>query len=146
MAREFDGFEVWRAIAESPDIFTALRADAAKSARTALVKYLRLRTLGLADVRAVRKALGKTLFRLLVDGMTDAEVTTLLARLDKHHAGLNTAEATWKRQHLLALAKGDAEPTPKPEKPARKWRAERKPQEAPQNGDWFMSAGAVRKR
>ena len=45
MALEFDGFDAWHAIAESPDTFASLRADAAKSARAALVKYLKTKTL-----------------------------------------------------------------------------------------------------
>lgn len=146
MALEFDGFDAWRAIADSPETFAGLRADAAKSARTALVKYLKTRTLGIPDLRSARKALGKDLFRLLVDGMKDAELKTLLARLDKHHPELKTGDAAWRRQHFLLLVKGDVEPAPKPEKAAKKAKAARKPKEAPQSGDWFASAGAVRKR
>ena len=59
MALEFDGFEAWRAIADSPDTFVSLRAEAAKSARATLVKYLKTKTLGIPDLRAARKALGK---------------------------------------------------------------------------------------
>jgi hypothetical protein len=146
MALEFDGFEAWRAIADSPDTFAPLRADAAKSARAALVKYIKTKTLGIADLRAARKALGKDLFRLLVDGMKDAEVKALVARLDKHHPELKTGDAAWRRQHFLQLVKGDAEPAPKPEKPAKKAKASRKPKDVAQTGDWFASAGAVRKR
>lgn len=146
MALEFDGFDAWRAIADSPDTFASLRADAAKSARAALVKYLKTKTLGIPGLRAARKAVGKDLFRLLIDGMKDAEVKTLLTRLDKHHPELKAGDAAWRRQHFLLLVKGDVEPAPKPEKPAKKPKAPRKPKEAPQTGDWFASAGAVRKR
>ena len=141
MALEFDGFDAWRAIAESPDTFAPLRADAAKSARAALVKYVKTRTLGIPDLRAVRKALRKDLFRLLVDGMKDAEVKTLVTRLDKHHPELKTGDAAWRRQHFLMLVKGDVEPAAKPEKPVKKPKAARKPKEASQTGDWFASAG-----
>ncbi|MFZ5692080.1 MAG: hypothetical protein ACOY5F_12575 [Pseudomonadota bacterium] len=146
MALEFDGFEAWRAIANSPDIFASLRADAAKSARAGLVKYMKTKTLGIADLRAARKALGKDLFRLLVDGMKDAEVKSLVTRLDKHHPQLKTADAAWRRQHFLSLVKGDIEPARKPERPAKKPKAQRKPKAEPQSGEWFASAGAVRKR
>jgi 16S rRNA G1207 methylase RsmC len=146
MALEFDGFEAWRAIADSPDTFSSLRADAAKSARAALVKYLKTRTLGIPQLRAARKALGKDLFRLLVDGMKDAEVKALVTRLDKHHPELKTGDAAWRRQHFLSLVKGDVEPAPKPEKPAKKAKAPRKPKAEVQSGEWFASAGAVRKR
>jgi hypothetical protein len=146
MALEFDGFEAWQAVADHPDTFASLRADAAKSARAALVKYLKTKTLGIPDLRAARKALGKDLFRHLVDGMKDAEVKALVTRLDKYHPELKTADAAWRRQHFLKLIKGDAEPAPKPEKPAKKPKVSRKPKDVPQTGDWFASAGAVRKR
>jgi hypothetical protein len=146
MALEFDGFEAWQAIADHPDTFASLRADAARSARAALVKYLKTRTLGIPELRAARKALGKDLFRLLVDGMKDAEVKALVARLDRHHPGQKVADPGWRRQHFLLLVKGDAEPAAKPVKPAKKAKTPREPKDAPQTGDWFASAGAVRKR
>ena len=145
MALEFDGFEAWRAIAESPDTFASLRAEAAKSARAALVKYLRTRTLGIPGLRTARKALGKDLFRHLIDGMKDAEVKAIVARLDKYHPELKGSDPAWRRQHLLQLVKGDAEPAPKPQKPAKK-SAPRKAKPEPQTAEWFASAGAVRKR
>lgn len=146
MALEFDGFEAWRAVAESPDSFASLRAEAAKSARAALVKYLKAKTSGLAELRRARKALGKQTFGLLIDGMKDAEVKTLVVRLDKHHPELKAADAAWRRQHILQLAKGDIEPAPKPDKPAKKTRATPKPKQGETDGEWFASAGAVRKR
>ena len=147
MALEFDGFDAWRAIADSPGIFAPLRADAAKSARAALVKYLKTKTLGIPELRAARKALGKDLLRLLIDGMKDTEVKALVTRLDKHHPEVKTGDAAWRRQHVLALAKGDVEPSEKPAKPVKKQsKASRKRKDEPQNGEWFASAGAVRKR
>ena len=146
MALEFDGFEAWRAVAESPDSFASLRAEAAKSARAALVRYLKAKTSGLAELRRARKALGKQTFGLLIDGMKDAEVKTLVARLDKHHPQLKAADAAWRRQHILQLVKADAEPVPKPDKPAKKTKSARKSKDEHKDGDWFASAGAVRKR
>jgi hypothetical protein len=146
MALEFDGFEAWRAVAESPDSFASLRAEAAKSARAALVKYLKAKTSGLGELRRARKALGKQTFGLLIDGMKDAEVKTLVARLDKHHPQLKAADAAWRRQHILQLVKGDVDPAPKPDKPAKKTGATAKPKQAEKDGEWFASAGAVRKR
>jgi hypothetical protein len=147
MALEFDGFEAWRAIAESPGTFASLRTDAAKSARAALVKYLKTKTLGIPELRAARKALGKDLFRLLIDGMKDSEVKALVTRLDKHHPEVKAGDAAWRRQHFLALVKGDLEPPEKPAKPVKKQsRASRKRKDDPQTGEWFASAGAVRKR
>ncbi len=146
MAREFDGFEVWRAIADSPDIFTALRADAATSARTTLVKYLKTKALRIQHLRAARKALGKDLFRLLVDGMKDAEMKALVARLDRHHPDMKASDPAWRRQHFLSLVKGDVEPAERPAKVAKTKKASPKPKREEEDGEWFTSAGAVRKR
>jgi hypothetical protein len=147
MALEFDGFEAWQAIADSPDAFASLRADAAKSARAALVKYLKTKTLGIPELRVMRKALGKELFRLLLDGMSDAEMKGLVARFDKHHPELKTGDPVWCRRHFLLLVKGDVEPAAKPGKSAKKKaKAVRKAEVEAQASDWFISAGAVRKR
>ena len=154
MALEFDGFDAWRAIAESPETFASLRVDASKSARNALTKYFKSKTLGLDDLRAARKALGKKIFNLLVDGMKDGELKSLLARLDKHHPEFKTATSDWRRQHLILLARGEAEPAEKPVKPAKvakvRSKTAKKPKSEPKpetGGEpWFSSAGAVRKR
>jgi hypothetical protein len=146
MALEFDGFEAWRSIADNPETFVALRAEASKTARAALTKCLKSKTAGIAELRSIRKAIGKQTFGLLVDGMKDAEVKTLVARLDKHHPQLKAADAAWRRQHILQLVKTDIEPVPKPEKPRKKAKAAGKPKQAEKDGEWFASAGAVRKR
>ncbi|MGD9920398.1 MAG: hypothetical protein AB7V13_02980 [Pseudorhodoplanes sp.] len=149
MAVELDGFEAWRLMAESSETFASLRAEAAKSARAALTKFVKAKATGLAELRSARKALGKRTFSLLLDGMKDAEVKTLVNRLDRHHPEQKVADAAWRRQHLLQLVKGDVEPAAKPEKPAKKTKAARKPKEEKpdgNDGEWFASAGAVRKR
>ncbi len=152
MALEFDGFEAWRSIADNPETFVALRAEASKTARTALTKFLKAKTVGIAELRSIRKALGKGTFGLLLDGMKDAEVKTLATRLDRHHPGLKTADAQGRRQHILQLAKGDIEPMDKPVKTGRSKsgkkadKAKADKTMAEEQGEWFTSAGAVRKR
>lgn len=146
MALDFDGFDAWRAIADHPETFVSLRAEAAKSARQALTKHMKAKATGIGELRAVRKAVGKKMFALLVDGMKDAEVKALAARLDRHHPDLKTSDAIWRRQHLLDLVRGDAEPAQKPAKPAKKAKAPRPSKPEDKDGEWFASAGAVRKR
>ena len=96
-------------------------------------------------MRGVRKALGKKLFALLIDGMKDAELKTLVTRLDKYHPDLKGSDPQWRRQHLLQLVRGDVEPSAKPAKPAGKAKAA-KPKAEAGKSDWFVSAGVVRKR
>ena len=146
MALEFDGFEAWRSIADNPETFASMRAEASKAARAALTRYVKAKTVGIAELRSARKAVGKGTFGLLLDGMKDAEVKSLATRLDRHHIGLKSADAQGRRQHILQLVKGDIEPAAKPEKPAKRLKAPRKPKQDEKDGEWFASAGAVRKR
>ena len=44
MALEFDGFEAWRSIADNPETFASMRAEAAKTARSALTKYVKAKS------------------------------------------------------------------------------------------------------
>ncbi|KQT77884.1 hypothetical protein [Methylobacterium sp. Leaf466] len=60
----------------------------------------------------------------MVDGLTDAESRTLVARLDKNHPDLKAATPDWPRRHLVALAGGTdpvakvaAKPATKPSEP-----------------------------
>jgi hypothetical protein len=146
MALEFDGFEAWQAIAENPETFAGVRAEASKTARAALTKCVKAKTAGIADLRSIRKALGKKLFALLIDGMKDAELKTLVTRLDRHHPDLKSSDAQWRRQHFLQLVRGDVDPSAKPAKPAARGKVVPKPKDDVVNHDWFVSAGAVRKR
>jgi hypothetical protein len=149
MALEFDGFEAWRSIADNPETFASVRAEAAKTARIALTKCVKAKTAGIPALRSIRKALGKKLFALLIDGMKDAELKTLVTRLDRYHPDLKGSDPQWQRQHVLQLVRGEAEPAAKFAKSTRSGKtatASRGPKKQEQDGDWFASAGAVRKR
>jgi hypothetical protein len=112
MAIDLDGFDVLGAIARSPSAFHDVRADVGKYARALVVGQLKKRP-ELDAVRAVNDALGKSAFSLVVDGMKDAEVKTLLGKLDKNHPELKGATSEWRRDHLRRLATGAADPTAK---------------------------------
>lgn len=148
MALDLDGFVVWRTIGSQPDTFAHIKSDAAKSARTLIVKLLKAKTTDLAKVRAVAKALGREIFGLIADGMKDAEVKSLVARFDRYHPEQKTAHTTWRRKHLTALAFGEIEPTVKVKaKPVRSSRVRsKKNEEKKEPGPWYVSAGAVPKR
>ena len=146
MALEFDGFEAWRSIAHNPETFASMRAEAAKTARAALIRCVKAKANGIPELRSVRRALGKKLFALLIDGMKDAELKALVTRHDRHHPELKGSDPQWRRQHFLQLVRGEVEPSAKPAKPAKKAKAARKPKAEMGEGDWFGSAGAVRKR
>lgn len=140
MALDLDAFAVLRAIAAHPAAFPEIKIHVVKATsvlatklRTLVVKQLKSKTADLSSVKDIRKALGAEIFNLIVDGMKDAEVKTVVNRLDKNHPNAKTANLEWRRRQLRALADGSIEPTHKVKKA--------KPQYLND-----ASAGAVRKR
>jgi len=148
MALDLDGFAVLRAVGSHAVLFADVRADAAKAARALIVKQLKNKTTTLQSARALRRALGDETFALVVDGLKDAEAKSLTTKLDKHHPELKTANPTWRRRHLLALAAGDVEPSAKAVK-AKKVAGSKGAGTKRASEPEFLSddsAGAVRKR
>src|SRR6201996_1618070 len=116
MSIALDGFEVLRRIAEHPDLFAPVRADVDKQSRALVIKCLKAKSLGLDALHAIYGALGQQSFELLLDGLKDAEVKTLVSRFDKHHPDAKAGSASWRRQHLKALADRSSLPQPAPAK------------------------------
>jgi hypothetical protein len=112
-----------------------------------IVKLIKDKKTGLAALRDIRTALGAETFNLITDGMADPQIKSVAANLDKHHPGLKTSDAAWRRRHVLALAEGSVEPTEKP-KSAPKVEKAKKPPAVPKTPERvsFVSAGATRKR
>jgi hypothetical protein len=113
MALDLDAFAVLRAIGAHAALFTDVKADAGKAARALIVKQIKAKDTNLATLKSLRKALGEENLALVVDGMKDAELKTLTARLDKDNPEVKTANPAWRRRHLMALVNGAAEPAPK---------------------------------
>jgi hypothetical protein len=114
MAIEINGFSILLNIGSHPDSFPNVAMEAKKAARTLVLKQLKAKSAGLKSARDVCQVTGHETFDLLVDGMTDPEVKSILGKLDKHHPEFKTSNASWRRQQLRALARGSAEPTAKP--------------------------------
>jgi hypothetical protein len=110
MANELDGFAALRRIGKHADTFPDVIIDSRKAARMLVAKQLKPKSAGVETLRKVRKAIGGKTFRLIVDGMTDADVTALVAKFDPHHPELKTASPAWRRGHIAALADGEIEP------------------------------------
>ena len=78
--------------------------------------------------------------------MSDSQIKSLGARLDKHNLDLKSSDLAEQRRHVMALAEGAVESMGKP-KSAPKQKAPKKPpaRKAPERIH-FDSAGATRKR
>jgi hypothetical protein len=147
MTLDVDGFAVFRCIGSHPDTFAAIAAEVATTARTLVVKQIAHRGTGLKAVRDIRAAIGPQAFSLIADGMSDAQIQSLAAKLDKHNPELPTSNVAARRRHVLALAEGSAQPSEKQKaasKPAKPKKVPVPP--APVNRIQFSSAGATRKR
>jgi len=108
MALDVDGYAVLQAMASAPEAFPDIRTEIPKAARALVVKQLKARSLRVASLRLIREVLGSESFALIADGMSEAEVKSLVTRLDPHHPSLKTATPGWHRHRLTALAAGDA--------------------------------------
>src|SRR5262249_9435269 len=103
MALDVDGFSVFRSIGSRPDIFAAIARDIAKTARTLVVKQIAHKDTGLKVVRDIRAAVGPEAFSLITDGMSDAQIKSLAAKLDRQNPELKTANVAARRLHVRAL-------------------------------------------
>ncbi|KQT57149.1 hypothetical protein ASG52_03530 [Methylobacterium sp. Leaf456] len=108
MALDVDGYAVLQAMAAAPEAFPDIRAEIPKAARALVVRQLKARGLKAHALRNIRDVIGTEAFALIADGMTDAEVKAVVARLDPHHPTLKQATPGWLRRRLAALAAGEA--------------------------------------
>lgn len=146
MALDIDGFAVFHSIGSHRAAFAGIGTDIVKAAQTLVVKAIKDKKTGLVALRDIRKALGTEAFNLITDGMSDSQIKSLAARLDKHNLDLKSSDSAEQRRHVMALAEGAVEPMGKP-KSAPKQKAPKKPpaRKAPERIH-FDSAGATRKR
>jgi hypothetical protein len=147
MVLDVDGFAVFRSIGSQPDAFAAIAAEVAKTARTLVVKQIGHKDTGIKAVRDIRAAVGSEAFSLIADGMTDTQIKSLAAKLDKYNPELKTSSGAARRRYVLALADGSAEPVEKSKSAPKAAKSKKK--QVPLTGAdriQFSSAGAIRKR
>ena len=129
MALDIDGFAVLKGIVAYPSAFPDIAAEVSETARTLVIKQVKNKAADLKKIRDVLGAIGASNFKLIIDGVPDAQIKTLVTKLDKNHPEIKTETALWRRQHLIALVDGSKEPTPKEnvKKPAAAKSAPKKP-------------------
>jgi hypothetical protein len=116
MSIALDGFEVFRQVGKHAEAFAPIRADVDKQARALVIKCLKAKSVGVDALRDIREALGQEQFGLVLEGLKDTEVKSILTRLDKHHPDMKEGSTGWRRQHLNALADGSSTPHAPPVK------------------------------
>jgi len=113
MATELDGFAVLEKIGGHPDRFIGIKVAVVKAAHDLAVKHLKAKSTTLLEIRAVRKILGPDQFGLILDGMNDASVKSIVTKVDRYHPGMKASDSRWKRSHLRVLSEGSVEPSVK---------------------------------
>src|SRR5262245_45694047 len=147
MPLDIAGFAVLARIAAHPAAFQEIAKDATAAARTLVVKQIKSKATGLQRLRDIRAALQPEAFGLVMDGLPDAQIKSLLGKLDKHNPQLGSSTPEWRRQQVLALASGSAEPAAKVKAPPKPKPAKTaKPQRAAPEVLNYASAGATRRR
>jgi len=119
MSIALDGFEVLHRLGAHPELFAPVRLDADKAARALVLKCLKAKSVGVEALRNIRAIIGDEPFALLLDGLKDAEVKSILTRLDKHCLELKQGRPASQRQQLRALAEDLSDPSPPPKKAAK---------------------------
>ncbi|XSG82597.1 MAG: hypothetical protein ACPW61_02115 [Methyloligella sp. ZOD6] len=126
MAVSLNGLNVLGKMSANAKVFSDIRPDVDKQARSLVVKQIKAKP-DLDSVRAVKKAIGPSPFDSVLDGMSDAEVRTLLNKMDPHNKDLKKARPAARRDHLRALTSGKAKLVAPPETETKKRPAKRKP-------------------
>lgn len=117
MAIDIDGFVVLGAIARRPDCFPAVKAEVAKTAKGFVVKQLKDKALTLEQLKAIGEAVDLDAFDLIVDGMSDAEIKAVLAKVDKLNDEAKGAAPQAQRKQISDLVRGRIVPAARAEKP-----------------------------
>lgn len=126
MAVSLNGLNVLGKISANAKAFSEIRPDADKQARALVVKQIKAKP-DVDSVKAVKKAVGSSAFDSVIDGMSDAEIRTLLNKMDPHNKALRQARPASRRDHLRALLAGRAKVAAPPETQAKKRPAKPKP-------------------
>ena len=114
MSFELDTFAALRAIGSRGDLFAGLRPDLAKVVPSLIEKQLKSVGADLGQLREVRTALGASLFDAAAETIGGKKAIGFLKKLDKHWPELKSAREDQAVAHLIALASGEASPTPAP--------------------------------
>ena len=148
MALDLDGFAALRSIGSNPRAFSNIALEAGKTARLLVLKQLKAKESNARVLRDVRKALGSEQFGLLLDGLGEREVKTLVGKCDKYHPELKDSDARWRLQHLRGLAEGVFEPADNPTAAPKRATIRKATKRKASDPDRLSSKamGAVRKR
>jgi len=110
-----DGFAILKYVASHAELFANAQDAVDEAALSILAEQFQAETFGLDRLKRVCKALGSDALILVLEHVADAVPEALIARIDPHHPKAEAGDAAWARSHVMALAKGELKPLPKPQ-------------------------------
>lgn len=113
MALTLDGYAIFKGIGSSPTTFAKISSEVIKQGPALLLKEVKAKKTDVEKLRAIDHAIGHDVFALFIYEMKDADIQSVIKRLDKHHPDIASSDQEWRRQHLVALAAGEAVPAEK---------------------------------
>lgn len=106
MPIDVDGASILSIIAREPGIFACVQDQVSVIARGLVMKQLKDKSTTYDALQMIVQSIGQRDFAIIVDHMTDAEVKSILKKVDRLVA-VSTPDLTqWRRDRLLALAAG----------------------------------------
>lgn len=140
MPLRVDGLTAFETMARHADLFEAVRADATKAVQAIIKKHLK--GVGLDALRSTQRAFGDDTFSLVADDVDDATLKAVLKKVDQYNKAVQAEDMARRRDRLLALATGRAEPLARVVAPAKapKGTAPRKPEVERANNSAAMKA------
>ena len=101
MAADIDAYAVLGNIGAHRDTFAGVAHEISKVARMIVIKQIKSKSSTLGLLREIREAIGDLAFQLIVDGMTEAQVKSSVAKFDKYRRELKVANSDARWRHLL---------------------------------------------
>ena len=144
MPMRLDGADVLRRVIDNPEVFP-LSADIDGVARKVVVTRMKAAS-SVADVKTICSTLGETNFKMVADGITDAEAKAIVGKVDKENKEAKTAGGPAQRVLLVELATGKVEPRAKAIKEKAPKKAPARATSAAGKGIRAASAGAKRQK
>lgn len=114
MAIDIDGYAVLGAIARERRAFSAIQNEVSKAARSLVVKQLKEKSLTLQKLQAISGAIQHESLVLILDLMSDAEIKSLLTKVDKFNLEAKNNSPQAQRKQISNLAKGAISAAVKP--------------------------------
>ena len=135
-----NAFDLLKSIGSSRSSFVVIEGDIEKAALGLMQKLLKAKSLTVAQLHDVSRAIGAATLGVVLDNLAEKDVSGIVKKIDKDWPESKTASAAGQRERVLALATGRAEPAVKPPKAAKSGTTKGKKAAAP--GGWSESMSA----